>query len=155
MSTKKAKPKKTYGLKARDYPRNLRWAADADYLDKLSPEDRKWYAKFMEGHYGADSDALADWPAELRRQAYYQKNVSNRDLYGISDSVGLLHFPDEDEPEVGDPRPANDWRPTPEYLEDPEYRALLLELREAIDARPADPIRVANLRTRLEKMNGS
>jgi hypothetical protein len=143
---------RSFGLRPRDYPRNVRYKFDADYLDKLTPEERKWYAKFMEGHLGGDSVAMADWPQATRRAAYNDKNAVNRDLYSISESVGLLQIPDAPI-DVGESGPTRDWNATPDYQNDPGYMALKVHLREAIDSK-ADKQTIANLRRRLEIYNG-
>lgn len=150
----KPKSKSTYKTKRLsrgpiDYARNVRWKWDCDYLDKLSPEEKAWFEKFNEAYIGADSKALADWPTKARKETYQQKNAANRDLYAITNAGDLLQFPDKPI-DPTDPSLDKDWAATPLHLDDPLYRELRRELREAIDTRPVDVVRVANLRRKLE-----
>jgi hypothetical protein len=87
-------------------------------------------ADFNDAHYGADfrGDDNGDWSKEERRKAYTAKRAARVDGYGLADVGGLL----EPIPEhrVDTPDPGTDQSPTPEYLNDPEYKRARDEYRK-------------------------
>jgi hypothetical protein len=55
---------------------------DADYLAKLSPEERAWYADFCDSHYnGSRTSVSADWTQAEFREAFTRNRASRRDIY--------------------------------------------------------------------------
>lgn len=59
-----------------------RWKADADYLKKLNPEERRWYAKFVnayyEGNYKLEDDER--FGESERRKINAEKAASSNDV---------------------------------------------------------------------------
>jgi hypothetical protein len=80
-------------LSPRAYARSVSWRVDCDYVGKLAPDEARWLAGFLDRHYGADhrpDESGHDWPVDLRRESYRQKNAANRDLYSAAAAHGLL-----------------------------------------------------------------
>ena len=80
--------------KKRWSPKNVRWANDADYLDKLTPAERAWYAQFADEFYNGsikkgDSGAIHKTDAH-RKDCYQRKNLMNNDVQSIFDSGGKM-----------------------------------------------------------------
>jgi hypothetical protein len=94
-----AKNKGNPGLDKSLHPRTRWESLDADYIDKLSPEEKAFYSKFVDEYYGA---ALAKesepkkWKKdlhktkELRKECRDRNNARNRDLYTISRTHGWV-----------------------------------------------------------------
>lgn len=158
------KPKRfKYNFTRKDYPANVRYKFDADYLDQLSPEELAWYQEFTEGFIGASFDKDSElFNQAQRREEYRRKNYANRDLYSVQDSVGLIDRP-EDIHTRADPNDGRDWSHAPAYLQSETYRELRTELRQAIDdadntkpktpEREAATRRVAALHAKLERLS--
>lgn len=123
MSVKK---KNLHGLQAKHFPRSIKWRLDADYVKKLSPEEKQWLADFNDMYYGADFRCEHDWTDEERRKAYVDKNVANVDLYSAVDSAGMM-APLDDQQEADPTSP--DIRPTPRFLSSPEYKEAVGKFR--------------------------
>jgi hypothetical protein len=73
---------------------------DADYLKKLSYEQLRYYAQFIDEYVGGAigktkagkvrQGYLHDTP-ELAKKCYDENNSRNRDIYGVSRANGFLH----------------------------------------------------------------
>lgn len=156
MSRKaKRKVRGTWGLYAKNFPRGLRGYVDQDYLDKLSPEERLWLARFNDHFYGADfrTDYEEEWPKEERRKRYVAKNVSNCDVYGAAQAAELLE-PIEARGDME--APETDWSQVPDYLNSPRYKAALDEFRSHLKpgrkpSMPEDTPALNAARYRLER----
>lgn len=109
MRTAKGNP----GLKKELHPRT-RWEyLDADYMDKLSPEEKEFYSKFNEEYYGASlakEDEPKKWKKdlhktpELRKECRDRNNARNRDLYSISRTKGWVESIKDNEDALDDRR---------------------------------------------------
>lgn len=114
------------------FPRWARWAVDQDYIDKLSPDERRWLAEFNDCHYGADfRDCPEGWSDEQRKVAYSSNNARQVDAFG----VGLLEYSSDGRRRGGEEgawSSAVSPEPTPEYLDSQEYRDALEEYRRCL-----------------------
>ncbi len=121
-----------------NYARSVREYVDWDYANKLSKEDREWLAWFGDCYYGADfrTDTENLWSPTERRARYAFKNSANRGE-AFSTVPPPLRESDQDyDTEALD----QDWEPTPEYLNSPEYKTALAAYRATLaPGRPADP----------------
>lgn len=119
----------TYALYPRNHPRSISWAIDLDYISKLSPEEARWLAEFVDRHYGGDfrGDVDGDWSVAERREAYRRKNIANSDMYAQLSGAQML----EDMDTVYDMEsPVIDLEPTPDYLSSDAYKEALANYRE-------------------------
>lgn len=123
----------------------MQWRVDYDYIDALSPEERKWLSHFSDAYYGGDFRKVdvEEWGPEERSDVNRTKNASRTDAHtlaaiGIWDADGLTDVADLAEelesPEL-DPSPA------PEYLEEPLYKEAREDFRKylAPGRRTEDP----------------
>ncbi len=117
----KRRPPNPRPLLGGNLPKPIRWQADFDYADQLSPAEREWLDKFVDCYLAGDfrSADQDTWPQELRREAWVRQRVAREDVIGLA---GIGGGPDE----IPTHQPAldgKDWSPTPGWLEDPEYKA--------------------------------
>lgn len=67
----------TYGFKQSHFNYASRWKVDCDYLDKLSPSDKDWMARFLkefyEGKTFPDHNLITD-----KKESYNRQNASQR-----------------------------------------------------------------------------
>ncbi len=115
MPTKKKKskePKKSFRIKSNvrfdslnpaKAPKVRKELLDADYLDKLSPEDLKWYAQFTDEwtagavHKTKQGKVKAGYlhnTPELAKTVYDANNKRNNDVLGVSKANNLLRHID-------------------------------------------------------------
>lgn len=97
----------TRWLKKKQLPKNHQWKHDFDYINKLSPEDQEFLAKFIKEYYDGnikkgDLEALHATD-DLRKDCYNRKNRGNRDMMAIMDWRGGMDRLDNDRAEVVDP----------------------------------------------------
>lgn len=84
----------------RNYNTRVRWEAlDADYLDKLSPEELKWYAQFTDEYVGGAISKNKDGTPkkghihktkELAKSCYDSNNRRNNDLFSIAKATNRV-----------------------------------------------------------------
>lgn len=89
-------------LNGQSIPRVRRDLLDADYLDKLTPEELRWYAQFMDEWAGANikKSKRTKKPVrghlhdtnELAKSCFDANNKRNNDVYSISKATGRLDF---------------------------------------------------------------
>ena len=65
---------------------NVRWRDDADYLKKLTKEERQWYKKFTNCYYWGEDNGATDVV-----DARYRRNKQIRDLYSNIASAGTCN----------------------------------------------------------------
>jgi len=105
------KPKKKRNpLKLSDQTRTRREFIDYDYVDKLSPEEQAFLAKFTDEYYGGavkkgcktDLHYSSDRKKyrELRTDCYNRNNRQNQDVYGLSKTCDKLDLIDDHPIEV-------------------------------------------------------
>lgn len=78
---------------AKTMARPVRWQLDQDYIEKLSPEDQDYLAKFLDEYYNgrfAKGEPVHQ-TEDLRRSCYRNKNNANRDAYGRAQAVERLN----------------------------------------------------------------
>lgn len=116
------KPRNDAGALASNYAKPMRWKIDADFLSKLSPTERSWYAAFLDAHYGGDFRGQPEqWGTESRRKAWSEQRATRKDAHTLATLGG---GPDEIPPDAHtDEGAVKDWAVTPGYLDDPEYKA--------------------------------
>lgn len=108
----KKEPKKSFRLKSNvrfdslnptKAPKVRKELLDADYLDKLSPEELKWYAQFTDEwtagavHKTKDGKVRAGYlhnTQELAKSVYDANNKRNNDVLGVSKANNLLRHID-------------------------------------------------------------
>lgn len=168
MSRRRRKYKHPAPLIAENYPKSVRWKVDVDYLEALEndPEAKQWLAQFLSGHYNGwfiDDPDGPQWTPELKRQIYREKNYARNESPDPSTlaratgaTTGVVHdWPGEYDPDlVIDEDDERSWSSPPAYLESAEYKAALIDLRQAIDRRK-EPDGEANYRVarrRLEQI---
>lgn len=81
-------------------PPGVWWKADADYLDKLAPDERAWYMQFVNEFYSGDfrGDTDGRWSQDERRAIWRSKKKARKDVMTASpafkddlpDNTGLL-----------------------------------------------------------------
>lgn len=169
MTKKKKKSKKrrgTFGAYGKNHPAAVAWRVDADYLNKLTQEEREWYAAFCDKYYGGDfrGEGGGEWTEEEKREAYIDKNRANSDAYtnyqydAESDTwrPRLLprHFEMNEHAGVLAEDPNRDLTEVPDYLDDPEYKAALAEFRRHLHPgrAPREPVDTPELRRAREKV---
>lgn len=145
------------GLRAKNFPRPLRWAVDQDYTDQLAPEEKEWLARFNDAFYGGDfrRDEQGEWSQEQRRAAWTAQRSIKADAYSISEGGGALDYLDED-PRTGETS-NTDEAPTPDYLNTEDYKRARSEFRGQLsqgrrDVEPAPTLRMAAARARLRQV---
>lgn len=132
---KKRKAPNAHGLNPKTFPVSVRGFVDQDYIQLLSKEDKAWLAKFNDGWHGADfrNDLSPRTPAAKRRERYRAKNAANRDLTAYYAAGNLLDNVDD----LSLLAHTQDLiTSTPAVLDDPDYKAALVDLRKAIDTKP-------------------
>ncbi len=153
-----------YGLLPKNFPRTVAWKIDQDYTEYLTEEEARWLARFNDSHYGAafGHDRSGTWSPALRRVVYVEKNAANRDLYEITKVSGLLGYQGDSSGES--PADANtkayvdleqvDISPTPAYLNSPEYKQVLAEVRATAPRKLKDKPTQAHIeaRKKLERI---
>lgn len=167
MTKRKSKKQRgTFGAYGKNHPATVAWRVDADYLDKLTQEEREWYAAFCDKYYGGDfrGEGGGEWTEEEKREAYIDKNRANSDVY--------TNHQYDAENDIWQPRimplremgghdvgvfvedPNRDLSEVPEYLNDPEYKAALAELRRHLHPgrAPREPDDTPELRRAREKV---
>lgn len=99
---KKRKLKKDVRLESLDKSQNprVRWEhLDADYLKKLSPDELKWYAQFMDEYIGASIAKTSTGTPKfghihntraLAKTCTDANNYRNNDLFSVGKATGLL-----------------------------------------------------------------
>lgn len=77
--------------KRQKFKKNIQEYLDYDYLDKLPEEARDFMDKFNEEYYAGGPKRSKEklHPEEYKKSLYDKNNSENRDLYGLSKSVGL------------------------------------------------------------------
>lgn len=132
------------GLHPKAFPVSVRGYLDADYIDKLSPEDQKWLAAFNEQHYGGSfsRDPFGVSPEE-RRACYRRKNAANRDAYSYASAGGRL-VADDVSAYGANEHEHRDLQPTQSYLDKPEYKAALANYREQLPQSANKPNKSSN-----------
>jgi len=85
-------------------PKVRREFVDADYIDKLNPEEKAWYGKFIEEYVGANvkknkkTRNIAKGHLHKTKhikELYDANNHRNNDVYGVTKINGLLtHYED-------------------------------------------------------------
>ncbi len=104
-------------------------------MSKLSDEERTWYDRFVDCHYGGDMrSASGTWSPEQQRAAWTAQRVSREDAYGLSNLGGTL----DEIPRHAAALDGKSWSATPAYLDDEEYKAALREFRAHL-AKPRKP----------------
>ena len=70
-----------------------RWQDDADYREKLSEAERKWYDDFIEAHYGGDKRARKrlDYSPEDEKKANKARYANRMDAFTGADVRGILY----------------------------------------------------------------
>lgn len=101
MSTKSKPASKSKKRDGRKYPgfdkgvnSRTRWEyLDQDYIDKLSPKDKKYLSDFMcewmSGNFQHDGKKMHKTGQE-KRDCYNRNNARNRDVYAIKKATGYL-----------------------------------------------------------------
>lgn len=78
-----------------------RWRHDADYLSKLSPQEREWYELFIRNFYLSGKGPFSQPNPRHPNQKTWtlgglSENLANDDAMGFSTSLSKA-FPDEEE----------------------------------------------------------
>jgi hypothetical protein len=101
VSTKSKPASKSKKRDGRKYPgfdkgvnSRTRWEyLDQDYIDKLSPKDKKYLSDFMcewmSGNFQHDGKKMHKTGQE-KRDCYNRNNARNRDVYAIKKATGYL-----------------------------------------------------------------
>lgn len=113
------RPKKgsrgTQGAYGKNHPPTTRALVDYDYLHLLSPDEKRWLARFSNDWYGGRSEGLI----EDRREIHRDHKARKQDAFARAEAVGSLSFAIEELPEPIDDRMADK---LPEYLDSVEYK---------------------------------
>jgi hypothetical protein len=155
VSKKRGRP--VHGLFKRNFPRTVRQHVDQDYINKLTPEEREWLAKFNDNYYGAKfpKDEPNGWTDVEKRERYVAKNAANRDIYGISEAGGVLDVY-ESNPHNTAEASTQDFAPSPAYLESAEYKhareAFRQHLKPHLEAQPKITPNYLDARETLEDL---
>lgn len=108
METKKRRLKRNVRLESLEHNKNtrVRWEhLDADYLKKLSPEELRWYAQFMDEYIGgAISKDKRGVPTSghihntkaLAKTCTDSNNYRNNDLFSVGKANGFLNSIDKE-----------------------------------------------------------
>lgn len=161
-----------HGLYARNFPRDRRWAIDQDYADKLTPDEKAWLAEFNDRYYGGDfRDSDPDvWDPPARSVVNRDKHASAADaltLAGLEGGAGVVPLAPDGDPDStprdgsatgdnGNPsQSVRDWTRTPEYQDDPDYKAARAEYRQQLrqGRRDREPVASPTLERARRKLN--
>lgn len=115
---------------------------DQDYIGQLSTKEREWLAKFNDEYYGGK---FVKGEKHLHKTKGKKREIWRRLNHTRSDVFARAPV-DYEEPVIAHemyPRP-----PTPAYLDTPQYRQLLQEYRDALDANDRKAIKAAADRLR-------
>lgn len=91
---------KNVALRPEYAPKVRRELLDADYLQKLSPEELAWYNQFIDEYVGASVKKNKNGSVKkghlhntkaLAKDCYDRNNLRNNDVLGVSKANGLLH----------------------------------------------------------------
>jgi hypothetical protein len=86
-------------LRGANYPKAKQWQVDQDYVDKLSPEEQEWLARFNKEYYAGrvkKGDPDAHHKTDKQRQdCYSRQNSVNRDILnrGLRQDTDLVADP--------------------------------------------------------------
>lgn len=110
---------------------------DADYVRDLSPDEQRYLAQFLDEYYRADyryAAPMHDTP-ELQQERYQMQNANLRDVYSRQQASGELVY---GTPVDGRKAGTADLFPTPGYLNEEEYKAVVVELRKLVDVHESE-----------------
>lgn len=78
--------KKQWGLEFNSFPRNIQWAVDIDYVDKLNEEQKYFLNLFLQeyykNHFDKEEKPIHDTP-ELKISCSRKSDSSRRDISSI------------------------------------------------------------------------
>lgn len=129
------------GLHARNFPAPLREFIDVDYLDRLSPEEKAWLAKFNDEFHGGCFRANPLHGEQAQRRAIWRaKKAARHDALGVAKATSALEYPDgafEEESQSWESIPA-----TPQLwldpAEDQRHVQAVKALKESLPELPAN-----------------
>lgn len=91
---KKRDTKKYPGLDKTLFSKIKQEQWDLDYIEQLSPEDKKFMSKFMEEFVGARLNGKGKKlhkTKKLTKDCFDRNNARNRDIYAIARATGTLY----------------------------------------------------------------